>query len=73
MDVLGCGCRLESIHLEPVAHEKFGYRICLVMFGVIIIFFQGRLGKSENSKALVGPKGRPPTPISLRSGQSFSA
>lgn len=48
---------------------RFGYRICLV-FGGIITFLQGRLGKSEDSKALVGPKDRPPPPSDIALGRA---
>lgn len=54
MYVLGCWCRLESIHMDSVAHEKFGYGVYLVIFGRT-----GSLGESESSEVLAGCKGRP--------------
>ena len=55
VNACGCRCRLGSMHVARVAHEKFACRISLVMFGTVISTLQERLGKSENATGLAGP------------------
>lgn len=55
VNACGCRCRLGSMHVARIAHEKFACRISLVMFGTVISTLQERLGKSENATGLAGP------------------